>query len=693
MGTISKRREEAPAQRGQPSRPNEQEVWLSGAQVGGVLRLKKSARIRAFRDWLSGKPRHDETPKVRVVPGRGGSNGMRYEALLSSFSPAFQAKWRRQQPGADLSAQVAEYAALIEEERLAGARKNRRRFLNRPWTKEEHEAGWAAFVRSPTSVQREARRRLEAVLFFHSLAGTDTPMMERYALVAKRAGQSPDTIRWWVGVCHNLDRGDWVVALAPKHKGRLVRAPITPEAYDFIYDEYFKLSKPALKPIYYRAVGMASERGWTLPDYATLKRLIKSEPYGVRVLLREGEEAASRLFPPQERDYSTLKLHEMWCADGRKADVFVRWEDGSISRPIVVAWLELRSRVCAGYAIGKTESADLGRLSFKDAVEKTRALPEAALLDNGMGFASKLLTGTAPTRYRYRVQEEEIPGILPLMGIKVTWALPYNGRAKPIESWWRTLAQLDKQFPGAYCGNRPNARPEDCDPKKAIPIAQYRQALERTLKEYHEREHRGNAMDGRSPREVYEALLPQTAVRQPTSEQLRLCMQAAELVKLDRLDGSVRVHENRYWCEKTAGIERGVSYVARYNPENAAEPVALYQGETFICHVPLVEAVGFRDQQSAKDHARAQQQFKKSVKQQAAARRDMSKARAWTAAPDVPDALQAEVARALLPTPKVVTPLRPERDYRPPKNEEPIISREDFMEIILNHQQNRASGE
>ncbi len=200
-------------------------------------------------------------------------------------------------------------------------------------------------------------------------------------------------------------------------------------------------------------------------------------------------------------------------------------------------------------------------------------------------------------------------------------------------------------------------------------------------------------MDGRSPREVYEALLPQCAPRQPTREQLRLCLLAAQSVKLAPDDGAVSppLTGNRYWSEPLNELPRDRAYVVRFNPENAADPVAVYDGERFICEAPLLARTGFRDQEAAKAHARARGQFVKSRKQQAAAHLKMAKARSWGMAPDVPDPLQAEVAEAVLPAPNVVALVRPTRNYvAPAKSKQPIVPGDEILEIIANADKRRA---
>ncbi|MBI3043579.1 MAG: Mu transposase C-terminal domain-containing protein [Betaproteobacteria bacterium] len=647
------------------------------SQLAGIT--KRVARKIARRTTWRGAQL-----QVRKVPGRGGASGMLHEVLISSLPPALQVKWHKLQQPASLPAGV--------EEQLAELREKYSPAEPRPWTQEEREARHAAHSRLPTSVQLRGKRRFQAVILFDSLSAIGSPAAERYAVAAKEAGVSPDSVRRWVELCRGLDRGDWIVALAPRHRDRelTAQAPFDQEALEYIWTEYFRLTKPNLKAVCRRAVRFGKERGWAIPSYTTVKRRVNAEPHPFRVLMREGQEAFEKLYPTQQRDYSTLRLHEIWCCDGRRADVFCRWEDGTVSRPIVITWQEVRSRVILAYLVARTESADSIRLAFKDAAEKYRVIPAHALLDNSRAFGSKLLTGGAPNRFRFKVREEELPGILTQMGIGVIWTLPFAGRSKPIESFHRQYAEAEKRLAGAYCGNRPDARPEDFDEAKAVPIEQYRKLIEETLAEYHARAHRGDSMEGRSPREVYEALLPQCAPRQPSRDQLRLCLLAADSVKLDPDTGAVRLLGNRYWCEKLAQQPRDRAYVVRFNPQDLTEEVAIYDGERFVCEAPIIARTGFKDSQSARNEQRARRQFLKSQKRQVVARGDMSKARAWITPPDVSDALQAEVEKAVLPAPKVVTPLRPVRDYRPEKPEEPIISKDDFLQIILDHDQRRA---
>lgn len=668
------------------------ESWVRAGELSRRLGIPARGVLRALAKAAAGTSnRLGDQVKVRQVRGPGGASGRAYEVLIDSLAVDLRTAWYRQQPGHDLQDQVAEY---LEQEQLQGAGEKGKKIFNQPWAQEDREARHAAFSRRPTAIQHEAARRLPHVRAFHALGGTEASVATRYAIVAKQAGESCSTIRRWVRACRGLDPGDWLIALAPGYGLRTVEREDahSPEALEFIKSEYFRLTKPALAPIWRRAQHMSTERGWTISSYATVKRLIDREPRWRHVLAREGAETFDRLYPTQQRDYADLRVHQIWCGDGRKADVFCIFRDGTIGRPIVVSFMDIRTRVILGYAIGNVESADLIRLAVKYAAEKSRALPEEVLIDNGRGFASKLLTGGAPNRFRFKVKQEDPLGIFPLLGIKIIWATPYAGRSKPLESFWRTIAEAEKRFSGAYCGNTPDARPEDFDPKKAVQIESYRRLIDETLALYHRKPHRGAAMRGLSPSAVYEELIQRTPVRSPTREQLRLCLLAAEQIKLDPRDHAIRLLGNRYWSAKLADLNPTSLYTARFNPENASDPISLYQEARFICEAPLLHRTGFRDAQAAKDHLRAKAQFKRALKDQDRAAIERRKAATWITAPgsaEDPDPIADQVANAMLPPPSLPRLVIPQQNVRPVDHPSSSISLEDAQAAVAKYYNSR----
>ena len=516
-----------------------------------------------------------------------------------------------------------------------------------PWTHEEFEQKTVWFNKLPIPAQEEAIRRAQLLWEFEDMLPPLGMTKTEYSHAwAEEHGTKRATLYDWRRMVGHLPRHQWCYGLVPeKRKGNMPGAPkadIAPDLWAYISQSWLTQSKPALRPIYRRAVKMANERDLDLPSEKTIARRLAKLPLSVITLARGGESALDGMHPPRRRDYTTLAVHEIWNSDGRMADVHVRWPDGYVCRPIVVAWLELRTRTVVGWAIGKSESAYLVRMALANGLERARAIPSSAYLDNGRAFASKELTGGQATRYRFSVKPGEMQGTLTMAGVKVLWAKPYNGKAKPIESFWNTLAEAEKrpEFVGAYCGNKPDNRPDEHDVKNAVDVALYENLLREELDAYHDRSHRGDGMNKRSPNRVYAELMPDAVVSQPTTDQIRRCRMAAQPVKLNR-SGEVNLLGNRYGNDATAGMVRG-DYTAYYDPSDASAPIELWDGGELVAVVPLLAKTGFADREAAQDHARELNAFKRATREQEKALRGMTRAADWTtprkpeAAPDEP---------------------------------------------------------
>lgn len=597
--------------------------------------------------------------KLETIVANGGPQ---YRILLSSLPELAQAAYY-------LANKPAKTRAELEAETHA-AQGMGRRTKPLPLSAQESEALWAAFDKMSSGAKKQAHERLKIVIEFDTLRLSGVPKMEIYQTLKERHSTGNATVWRWCELVRYLERADWLPALAPGHKGRPKEAELSDGAWAWIKSEWASTSKPTASDVFNRCNEIAAQNAWQLPSLTTVNRRLNAMPAWWKVLSREGMKALSQMYPAQERDYSSMALHELWNSDGHKADLFCRWDDGTIARPIVLAWIDLRTRYCLGYEIGYVENADLIRFAFRNAAMACKALPRAALLDNGRGYASKLLTGGQKTRFRFKVKEEDVPGILTLFGIDVTWATPGHGQAKPIERFWGTVAQVAKQaqFQGAYCGNRPDAKPEDFDAAKAVPLKDYRAALDTALAAYNNKAHRGDSMDMQSPRAMYDELAKTTPIRQPTTTQMRLCLLAAESQMLSA-NYSITILGNRYWSESLAHLSSRGPYVVRFNPENAADDVAVYDGDRYICDAPLIAKTGFRDQEAAKTHIRARNSFKKSMKQAKKSMEEADKSLIWDM--DTPPASDAQ-SGAVLPMPKVAIPVRTTKNYQQSKSMPPV---------------------
>lgn len=621
---------------------------LTGAAVRTVRLHAASGRYAATR-----------------MPGMGGSE---YRIDLDSLPAEAQARYWRERIKAPTAAEErARLEALNLDEqtarlvaREAGIQRREERAEALPLNADEWRARRERWEALPQSMREEAERRAQAVRRLDALLKDGRPKMAAFAAAAAECSESTSTLRRWQQKTRNQHPADWPLMLVPDYacKGA-PEADLHPAAWAYIKTEWLVQSKPTLTAVCRRAQREGNRRGWgALPSIKTIKRRIDREiPQTEMVLLREGPTALERMYPAQQRDYSTLAVHALWCSDGRKADLFVTCpEGGKPYRPILMVWIDVRTRKPLGWSVGKTENVPLVRASLRDAMTRSQAVPREFLLDNGRAYASKEITGGQPNRYRFKIKDDDMQGVATLLGIGVVWATPHHGQSKPIESFWRTLSETDKraEFAGAYCGNSPDAKPEEFDAKKAVPLARYLAAVKEDLAAYMERSHRGDSMNGASPEEVYDTLMSAAVVRRPTAEQLRFCLLAAENKMLHALDRSITLFGGcRYWSEALHKLPSRGPYTVRYDADDAATPVALYDGDRFLCEVPLIDKAGFRDQQAARDHQRAQRAFYKTQKDGASALLAQAQAARWidggSLTPITPQAGEAPGVSAKVP--------------------------------------------
>jgi putative transposase len=533
------------------------------------------------------------------------------------------------------------------------------------WPEARIEAAWQRYARLPDERKSTAKHRQRALLAVEGLQRGGLSLGQARASVAEQL-QAEDgvacsvrSLKRWAQSVEGCPRDTWLAALVDDYAGGTASIDVPAEAWDLFKSDYLRLEAPTAQSCYNRLKRAAAIKGWTLPTLRTLERHLEREiPRQVIVLAREGTEALDRTYPAQQRDRSVFTALEGCNADGHKFDVFVRFPDETIGRPIMVCVQDLYSGKLIGYRVGETESADLARLAFGDVV-RNYGIPRHAWLDNGRGFASKYLTGGTRTRYRFKVREEDPVGLLVGLGIDVHWATPYHGQAKPIERAFRDLCDTVAKHPafaGAYTGNRPDAKPENYA-SRAVPFDTFLRVLSEEIVAHNALVGRRSAVcDGRSFDQAFAASYADAPVRKATAEQLRLLLLSSEAVTANAQDGSVRLAGNRYWDEALVA-HASQKLVLRFDPDNLHGTVGVYTlGGAFVCDADCTARVGFADTNAGREHSRARKQYRRAAKDMLKAQRRMD---ASEVAAQVPPP-----AGEVLPDAKVISGLF-ERRERP----------------------------
>lgn len=516
------------------------------------------------------------------------------------------------------------------------------------------EALWSDYERAPDGHREEAARRLKTIQTVEALIAAGIRKTEAVETVAGETGEHPATIRRWFALIKSAATADRLPALMPKWAGRTAEVECPEEAWDIIKGDYLRLSKPSFAGCYERLTRVAETRGWSLPSEKTLLRRIEREVHiTTRILKREGFEALKRHYPAQQRDHAWYRAMEAVNADGHKFDVFCRWPDGTIGRPLGVFWQDIRSGKCLSYRVDKTENVDMVRLSFGDMVD-VHGVPDNVYLDNGRGFASKWMTGQTEFRHRFKRKPDEPVGILTQLGINVTFTTPYHGQAKPIERMFRDFCDRVAKHPafeGAYTGNNPTAKPENYG-SRAVPIEEFLAILDQEVRFHNARTGRRSPVCGGtlSFDQAFEQSYQEALVRKITAGQRRLWLLGAEGVRSSKVDGAIHFMDNRYWSEALAQMA-GAKLTIRFDPDHLHEGVHVYQaGGRYVGQAACVMAAGFGDTQAARAHARDMKAITRHWKAIAEAEVRMSAA-------DVARHLPAPDPDAPAPETKVVRPI------------------------------------
>ena len=558
-------------------------VWFTAAELAdlglpGLSTSKRKINERAATDAWALAVDPDGMPLARPRQARGGGLEYHLDVLPVAARTALASK--------GISA-VADIVATPEV-RAAGM--------------------WAWLEHQPDRVRTEAARRADAVAGIDALVGAGLTRSAAVATVAGRSGVGASTLWAWLKLVDGVTAADRLPYLAPRQGGGGATAEIDSDVWQLLLSDYLRPEKPTFTSCYYRAVRFAAGLGLTLPIERTLRRKLEREIDGRLIIARrDGAEALRRTLPAQQR--SVLELHAMEAVniDGHKFDVFVRWPatpehpQGRVGRAMMIAIQDIYSRKILAWRLGESESALQTRLTFAD-LFKTWGIPRECLLDNGRAFASKWITGGAPTRFRFKVKDTDPTGVLTALGIKIHWATPYRGQSKPIERAFRDLCDTIAKHPalaGCYTGNKPDAKPENYG-SKAVPLERFRELVDEGIAVHNARTgRRTETARGRSFDAAFADSYAVAPIGKATPEQLRLALLTAEDRPCDKLTSVITLEGNRYWAPELADYS-GKKVTVRFDPDDLHGQVHAYTRDgRFIASCPAIAATGFFDKASA----------------------------------------------------------------------------------------------
>jgi len=256
-------------------------------------------------------------------------------------------------------------------------------------------------------------------------------------------------------------------------------------------------------------------------SYDTARRYINSLPQALLVRERQGAKTYNdKAAPYIKRDYDALHPMQIVSADHHILDLLCRHpHKGTPFRPWLTMIMDYRSRKPLGWTIGITPNRYSILSALEECVENYGS-PDEIHIDNGKDFRSKLLNGEKIKIKNADAfgekQTIELQGVFERLGTLVHFSTPYRAQAKPVERFFRVVAEtFSKEFP-SYVGSNSSDRPED--------IALYYRRIKGQEKRGDlldlddvaalfnlwseryaaEHQHRGRGMNGRTPNQVFQ---------------------------------------------------------------------------------------------------------------------------------------------------------------------------------------------
>jgi|Deesub1362B_J571_1020462.scaffolds.fasta_scaffold00331_6 transposase InsO family protein len=445
----------------------------------------------------------------------------------------------------------------------------------------------------PKRLRDEAYRRLEILEEFRLFQSkTGLKKVEAIKQFVNNNGSkiSQPTLYRWLEAYKKLG----IVGLIPavgKNQRNYKDKKIDKEAEAFLKLCYLNQNKPTIKQCYRMLQIKAGEKGWVIPSYEAVRKILKSIPKPVQIYYREGEKAFDdKCAPAILRDYNSINSNDWWSSDHHQLDVCCKLGT-KIIFPWLTVWIDLRSRKVLSFMLSERPNQDVINCSLRQAI-LNHGIPNEVLIDNGKDYTSKLFA-SGHKRFKLTVNENEIKGIYKQLEITPHFALPYNAKAKPAERLFRTLEeQFGKALPG-YRGSHTKERPEKLKNEiKKGDIFSF-EALEKLLinyiyKVYNQAPHQGHSMDGKSPNQVYEENLYEKRIAR--EESLRLLMMKSQTVQVRRQ--GIWLLKTWYRSEELFSF-LGQKVIARYDPQEIGRIFVYTIDDEFICEAKQIRRLQF----------------------------------------------------------------------------------------------------
>lgn len=329
----------------------------------------------------------------------------------------------------------------------------------------------------------------------------------------------------WAYQLHKQDGADYdylkILALCRKPKETGTFPSFTPEVKQAIkniwFNKEFAMNQGTRELLYDKLQLLASINHWEkIPSYQSVVRYISylMEDEGMKnawYLASHGvREYKNKVMGKALMDTTVLKPMEVVMGDEHTFDCWVAYThpNGKVTpiKPVLVAWIDVRSRRIIGDVICHHANSDILKESLIKLINTPGCgVPEWLLIDNGKDYTAEMMTGV-PRNQRDIDGTDYIDlanGFYRKLGIEhIHRALPYQPWTKgQIERFFGGVcSRFSKQFTsytGTLTGSRTDAKiPKDiqkmCDRGELLTMEEFYEQWQTWLVEkYEKRVHRG----------------------------------------------------------------------------------------------------------------------------------------------------------------------------------------------------------
>lgn len=344
--------------------------------------------------------------------------------------------------------------------------------------------------------------------------GVSTPTLYRYTENILKANAWAMKLEREDGQSRDYFRA---LALCRKPREKAAFPSLTDEQKALIeniwFDRRFAANLGTIEMLYEKFEEEAQGRGWeSYPSIKTVARYIKHlmdsrGAASARYLAANGtREWRNKMMLKGKRETTSLEVMELVVGDEHTFDCWVQYTapNGKIKavRPVLVAWMDLKSRAIIGDVVCVTANGD----TLKESLVKmiyTAGVPKGILIDNGKDYTKKELTGQSRKQRKIVFDfDAETKGFYQSIGIEeVSRALPYQAWVKNIERFFSTVCSRFSKWFDSYTGTLTGSKTEakrhkDIDGMlergELLTIEEfYEKWTEWKETKYHTRKHRG----------------------------------------------------------------------------------------------------------------------------------------------------------------------------------------------------------